>query len=58
MSLDRRVYSALSEAHFDPVPHSLVQVAGDIFEDLVVLFGEAAQDVLHRLEALLPVVDL
>jgi len=42
----------------DPVAHSLVQVAVDIFEDLVILFGEAAQNVLHRLEALLPVVDL
>lgn len=38
--------------------HSLVQVADDIFEDLVVVLREAAQDVLHRLEALLPIVDL
>lgn len=38
--------------------HSLAQVAGDIFEDFVVFLGEAAQDVLHGLEALLPVVDL
>ena len=38
--------------------HSLEQVAGDIFEDLVILLGEAAQNVLHRLEALLPIVDL
>lgn len=38
--------------------HSLVQVADDIFEDLIVVLGEAAQDVLHRLEALFPIVDL
>lgn len=38
--------------------HSLVQVADDIFEDLIVILGEAAQDVLHRLEALFPIVDL
>lgn len=38
--------------------HSLVQVADDIFEDLVVVLREAAQDVLHRLEALFPIVDL
>ncbi len=48
----------LSKATFDPIIHSLVQVADDIFEDLVILFGEAAQNVLHRLEALLPIVDL
>lgn len=33
-------------------------MADDIFEDLVILLGEAAQNVLHRLEALLPIVDL
>lgn len=38
--------------------HSLVQVADDIFEDLVVVLREAAEDVLHRLEALFPIVDL
>lgn len=35
-----------------------VQVADDIFEDLVVLLGETAQNVLHRLKALLSIVDL
>lgn len=38
--------------------HSLAQVADDVFEDFVVFLGEAVQDVLHGLEALLPVVDL
>lgn len=38
--------------------HSLVQVADDISEDLVVVLGEASEDVLHRLEALFPIVDL
>lgn len=33
-------------------------MADDIFEDLVILLGEAAQNVLHRLEPLLPIVDL
>ena len=40
------------------VPHSLVQVGDDIFEDLVILPGKATQNVLHRLEALLPIVHL
>lgn len=48
----------LSENDSNPIAHSLVQVADDIFEDLVILLGEAAQNVLHRLEALLPIVDL
>lgn len=45
-------------ARSDPITNSLVQVAGDIFEDLVILLGEAAQNVLHRLKALLSLVDL
>lgn len=38
--------------------HSLVQVIDDVFEDVVVLPGEAAQDVLHGVNPLIPVVDL
>ena len=53
------VWSAgLSKVDSDPVTHLLDQMAVDIFEDLVILLGEAAQNVLHRLEALLPIVDL
>lgn len=45
--------SALIESH-----HSLVQMADDIFEELVILLGKASQDILHRVKALLPIVDL
>lgn len=33
-------------------------MADDIFEEFVILSGKASQDILHRLEALLPIVDL
>lgn len=33
-------------------------MADDIFEELVILSGKASQDILHRLEALLPIIDL
>lgn len=47
----------LPEAISAPAHHSLVQMADDIFEDLIILPGKTSQDILHRLKALLPVVD-
>lgn len=41
-----------------PPLYSLVQVADDIFEELVVLPGEAPQNIPHGLKALLPIIDL
>lgn len=57
-SPDWVTYSPQWQADRSRLANSLVQVGDDIFEDLVILLGETAQNVLHRLEALFPIVDL
>lgn len=57
-SPDPRAARGPSRSLARSLAHSLAQVTDDVFEDFVVFLGEAAQDVLHGLEALLPVVDL
>lgn len=57
-SPDRVTYCPQCQADRGRLANSLVQVGDDIFEDLVILLGETAQNVLHRLEALFSIVGL